>query len=327
MIDEQVKTTDCVALGPTDIQISPLGIGTWAWGDSMFWQYRKGQSDGDLQAAYEAACDAGINFFDTAEIYGRGQSERLLGQFVKAGIRPVIVASKFAPWPWRLRKANLRDALRASLDRLGMDHVDLYQIHWPTPPVMPETWLDAMADAVDAGLVRAVGVSNYSAALMRRAYAALARRGVPLASNQVEYSLLVRAPERNGVLQTCRDLGVTLIAYSPLAMGMLTDKYGPEHPPAGLRGRKYGRGYLAGIQPLLASMRQIGEAHGKTPAQIALNWLIVKGAIPIPGAKNAQQAQDNAGALGWRLTPEETAILDRESAHTGARTSAPPKGV
>jgi aryl-alcohol dehydrogenase-like predicted oxidoreductase len=314
MIEEQTKTTDRVRLGPTDIEVSPLGAGTWAWGDSMFWQYRKGQSDADLQTAYSAAVDAGINFFDTAEMYGRGQSERLLGQFAHADGRPVVIASKYMPWPWRLRKGDLLSALHATLDRLGMDHVDLYQIHWPMPPIMPETWMEAMADAVEAGLVRAVGVSNYSANHMRRAYVALAKRGVPLASNQVEYSLLVRNPERNGVLQACKDMSVTLIAYSPLTMGLLTGKYGPEHPPAGLRGRKYSRGYLARMQPLIAALRQVGEAHGKTPAQVALNWLIVKGAVPIPGAKNARQAQDNAGAMGWRLSSEEIATLDRESA-------------
>ncbi len=169
---------------------------------------------------------------------------------------------------------------------------------------------NAMADAAQAGLVRAVGVSNYGATRMRRAYEALARRGVVLASNQVEYSLLHSKPERNGVLAVCRELGVSLIAYSPLAMGALAGKFGPDWPPPDLRRGRYGRAFWAKAEPLLATLRAIAAARGKTPAQVALNWVICKGAIPIPGAKNARQAGENAGALGWRLTDEEIEALD-----------------
>jgi aryl-alcohol dehydrogenase-like predicted oxidoreductase len=171
--------------------------------------------------------------------------------------------------------------------------------------------MDALADAVEAGLTRAVGVSNYSPDQMRRAHAALAKRGVALASNQVEYSLLHREPERNGLVALCRELGVTLIAYSPLAKGLLTGKYTPDNPPPGARGRMAGRDYLARIQSLIGQLRTIGEAHGgKTPSQVALNWLICKDSLPIPGAKNVRQVQENAGALGWRLTEDEVARLD-----------------
>lgn len=130
----------------------------------------------------------------------------------------------------------------------------------------------------------------------------------------MEYSLLHRKPEQNGVLATCQELGITLIAYSPLAQGLLTGKYSPENPPPGLRGLRYGRRRLRAIAPLLRLLQSIGEAHGgKTPAQVALNWLICKGAVPIPGAKDARQARENAGALGWRLTPEEVERLDQVS--------------
>jgi aryl-alcohol dehydrogenase-like predicted oxidoreductase len=228
-----------------------------------------------------------------------------------------VVATKFAPLPWRLRPANLPRALRASLRRLGLPRVDLYQMHWAGSPVSIERWMDALAGAVDAGLVRAAGVSNYDAGQMRRAHAALARRGVPLASNQVQYSLLYRAPERDGVLQACRELGVTLIAYMPLHMGLLTGKYTPERRPGGLfrrflpQARPQG---LAQIQPLIALMREIGAAHGgKAPGQVALNWVVRKGAVPIAGVRNARQAQDLAGVLGWALTEEEVGELDAAS--------------
>ncbi|MDW8316892.1 MAG: aldo/keto reductase [Anaerolineae bacterium] len=303
-------TSERVSLGPTDIQISPLGIGTWAWGDTLFWQYGKGgYTDADLQAAYQASLAYGINFFDTAEVYGRGRSETLLGQFSREAGWPVVIASKFFPYPWRLRRGDLLNALRGSLQRLGVTRLDLYQVHWPFPPVSIETWMEGMADAVEAGLVRAVGVSNYSVDQMRRAHEALARRGVPLASNQVEYSLLQRKPETSGLLAACRELNVTLIAYSPLAQGLLTGKYTPENPPPGVRGRRYAKA-LGRVQPLVAVLREIGQAYGKTPAQVALNWAIAKGTVPIPGAKNARQAQDNAGALGWQLTADEVARLD-----------------
>lgn len=304
------QLNETVLLGKTDVRVPPLGLGTWQWGDSMFWGYGKGYAEGEIRAAFEASLAAGITFFDTAEVYGRGRSERFLGRFIAGRRDGLVIATKFMPLPWRLGKGQLLAALRKSLERLELRQVDLYQIHWPFPPRPVEFWADALADAVQAGLVRAVGVSNYSADQMRRAHAVLAKRGLPLASNQVEYSLLHRGPERTGVLSACRELGVTLIAYSPLAQGLLTGKYTPENPPPGFRGRRYRGERLARIQPLIGRLREIGAAHGgKSPNQVALNWLICQGAIPIPGAKNARQAQENAGALGWRLTESEMAEL------------------
>lgn len=320
-----------IPLGKTAIQVSPLGIGAWAWGDKLFWAYGRsaaaggGFTDDDIHQAFNASLDAGVNFFDTAEVYGSGRSERLLGGFLPAAGRPVVVATKFMPLPWRLTKGAMLRALRGSLKRLGLEQVDLYQVHWPTPPVSIETWADALADIVQAGLARSVGVSNYNESQMRRAYSVLARRGVPLASNQVEYHLLNRKVELNGLLQACQELGITLIAYSPLAQGALTGKYSAERPLPGVRGRRYNRAYLEKTQPLLQLMREIGRTrsapassgspavNGPTPAQVALNWLICKGTLPIPGAKTARQALDNCGALGWRLTPEEVAALDQAS--------------
>ncbi len=305
---------EMISLGKTDIQVTSLGIGAWAWGDRLFWSYGQGYNDGDIRAAFETSIEAGINFYDTAEVYGSGRSERLLGSFLPSLSSPVVVASKFMPFPWRLSKKTLPNALRASLKRLGLQQVDLYQIHWPFPPVAIETWADALADVVQQGLTRAVGVSNYDEGQMRRAYATLAKRGVPLASNQVPYSLLDRKVELNRLLKTCQDLGVTLIAYSPLAQGVLTGKYTPDRPLPGMRGRRYNRALLERVQPLLRLLRDIGQEHdGKTPSQVALNWCICKGTVPIPGAKNARQAQENVGGVGWRLTDAEVATLDEAS--------------
>ncbi len=300
---------DLVQLGKTNLRVTPVGLGAWQWGDTMMWNYGKGYGEAEIRGAYEAAGAAGINFFDTAELYGRGRSERYLGQFIDRA-HPPVIATKYAPLPWRLSKVKLLDALKASLERLGLQQVDLYQVHFPLPPVSVETWADGLADAVHGKLARAVGVSNYSVDQMRKAHAVLARRGVPLASNQVEYSLIERKPERTGLLQACQELGVTLIAYSPLGKGLLTGKYSVQNPPPGTRGRLYRAARLAAIEPVNALLKQLGEAHGKTPGQVALNWLICKGAAPIPGAKNARQAEQNAGALGWRLTAAEVQQLD-----------------
>jgi len=313
--------TQPIPLGHTDLHLIPLGIGTWAWGDRRTWGYGRTHTEADLQAAFKTSLAAGINWFDTAEIYGGGKSEHLLGRFIKTAQQRVVVATKFMPYPWRLRRGNLLRALRQSLDRLGLAQVDLYQIHWPFPPRSIETWVDELAKVVESGLVRAAGVSNYSAEQTRRAHAVLARDGIVLASNQVEYSLLKRSPERNGVMQTCRELGITLIAYSPMAMGVLSGKYTSQNPPRGmLRSSRFSREYLARIQPLISLLRKIGQAHdGRNPAQVALNWVMCKGAVPIPGAKNARQAHENAGALGWRLSEDEIASLNAASDRVGTK--------
>ncbi len=170
-----------------------------------------------------------------------------------------------------------------------------------------------MADAVEEGLTEAVGVSNYNVDQMRRAAEALDRRGQRLASNQVEYSLIQRNPEFDGVQAACAEMGVRLIAYSP-GQGPADRQVHSRQSTHGMRGRALA-GKLAAVQPLVGLLKDIGQAHGgKTPGQVALNWTICKGALPIPGARNARQAQENAGAVGWRLAEDEIAALDEASA-------------
>jgi aryl-alcohol dehydrogenase-like predicted oxidoreductase len=303
------QPSDRMALGSSDLRVSPLGVGTNSWGVNR-------KADPGLQSTFDAALNRGVNFFDTAEVYGFGGSERTLGLFLQTTSQPLITATKFAPLPWRVRKTSLIAALQASLARLHLTRADLYLIHFPLTPVSVETWMDALADAVEAGLTRAVGVSNYNADQMQRAHAALARRGIALACNQVEYSLLRRKVERNGLLALCKELGVTLVAYRPLCSGLLSGKYTPDSPPSGLRRRMYDHAYLLRIAPLIDRLREIGQRQGKTPSQVALNWVMCQGALPIPGAKNAQQAADNAGALGWRLEADDLAALDRACKET-----------
>jgi aryl-alcohol dehydrogenase-like predicted oxidoreductase len=304
--------SDLVPLGRTGIQVPPLGVGTWQWGDRVWWQYGSRFGDTEVAAAYTSAIGGGAKLFDTAEIYGMGKSERLLGAHSRED-DSVVIATKFFPFPWRLRTGDLVRALRGSLRRLGRP-ADLYQIHWPMPPVPVERWMDGLANAVELGLTRSVGVSNYGRHQTIRAVRALGRYGIPLASNQIAYSLLNRSPERDGTLAVCQEHGVAVIAYSPLAMGMLSGKYTDSNPPPGVRRFRFPPHRLRAITPLVAAVRRIADARGKTTSQVALNWVICKGAIPIPGAKNGQQAAENCGALGWRLTPDEIGELDEVSA-------------
>jgi aryl-alcohol dehydrogenase-like predicted oxidoreductase len=223
-----------------------------------------------------------------------------------------VIASKF-PGGLRFKAEDFPEELEASLGRLGRSTIDLYQHHFPGKVSIPML-MDAMADAVEAGKVQAVGVSNYSAEQMRRAHAALSERRIPLASNQVEYSLLHRRPETNGVLDACRELGVTLIAYTPLAGGMLTGKYTTANRPKGFYRRvlpRYRRGSLEAIAPVVRLLTEIGDRYSKTPSQVALRWLIENPTVlPIPGAKNGKQAAANAGALTFSLTADEVKALD-----------------
>lgn len=290
-----------------------MGLGAWQWGDRIIWQYGHGYGLEEVRQAFQTSIREGIYFIDTAEFYGNGLSERLLGRFLKETDQPVLIATKFFPLPWRFRKAALPRALKGSLARMGVENVDLYQIHWPSPLMSTETMMEGMAECVESGMARTAGVSNFGPTRMLAAYSALARHNVPLASNQVHYSLLNREVERNGTLARCKELGIRLIAYSPLEKGLLTGKYSADNPPPGSRSRMYSN--LVGRLPrLLKLMTQIGQDRGgKSNAQVALNWAICKGALPIPGAKNAEQAQENAGSLGWRLTEAEVANLDEIS--------------
>ena len=304
-------TVDTLQLGHSGIEIAPLGVGAMSWANRSVMSYGGADSPQEEALALEECLAAGVTLVDTAEAYGRGRSERRVGELARAH-REVIVATKYAPYPFR-RASSLPAALDRSLQRLG--RIDLYQLHWPPRFVPIPSLLRLFAVARADGRIGAVGVSNFDAAQLRAAHADLARADVPLASNQVQYSLLHRAPERDGVLETCRELGVTLIAYSPLAMGALTGKYGPGRRPRGIRRvlPQFRARRMSALEGVLRVLTEIAERHQARPASVALRWLIEQGAVPIPGAKNGRQAATNAGAL--RLTLER-AEIDALSAAT-----------
>ncbi|HML00063.1 MAG TPA: aldo/keto reductase [Acidimicrobiales bacterium] len=304
-------------LAGSDVSIPAMGVGTWAWGDRSTWGmggYDTGLTRASIEEAWQASIDAGVTFFDTAEVYGRGESERIIGSLLAADPQragQVTIATKFMPFPWKLDVgAALLRALRASLERLGRPHVELYQIHGPISFRSHAAVADALAEAHRQGLTKAVGVSNYSAAETRAMAGELEKRGLALATNQVEFSLLRRDPESGGLLAACAELGVRVLAYSPLGQGRLTGKYSAANPPPGKR--TFADHPMAQVDTLVAELRRIGEQHGgKTPNQVALNWIMAKSAVPIPGAKNRAQAEQNAGARGWSLGQDELARLDQ----------------
>lgn len=304
-----------VTLAGCPTAIAPLGVGTWAWGDRSTWGmggYDTALTEAAIAEAWEASIDAGVVLVDTAEVYGKGESERIIGRLLAqdpSRRASLVLATKFLPSPQKLAvKGAMRAALEASIERLGVERVDLYQIHGPISLRSKAALAEALAELKEAGLTDAVGVSNYSIGEMTRIHGELAKRGVPLASNQVEYSLLRRVPETGGLLSACQSLGVTLLAYSPIGQGRLTGKYSAANPPPGKR--SFSAHPMSEVDEVVAVLRRLGAARDRTPSQVALRWLIDKGTVPIPGAKNASQAKENAGALGWSLSNDELAALD-----------------
>jgi aryl-alcohol dehydrogenase-like predicted oxidoreductase len=292
-------------LGTSGLTVSPLGVGTnrWALGTNTAGAFQ----------AFQASVDAGVNFFDTAEVYSGGNSERLLGTCIQQDRRPVLLASKFAPLPTRLSRRQFLQALDASLGRLGVQTIDLYYVHWPFSLLRIETLMDWMAQVVEAGKIRAVGVSNFSASQMRRAAERLAQHQIPLAANEVHYSLAHRQPEVNGVLEACRDLQVALVAYRPLEGGQLTSS-APRYASAGPSSATGRNG--AAPSKLQEALQAIARQHDKSVNQVVLNWLLRRDThvIPIPGTTSARHALENADTLTWILSDEEYSAVDEASA-------------
>lgn len=276
------------------------------------------KNDEELRKVFDYAIQnskSPTTLLDTAEIYGLGRSENLIGEFSKVYPENKIqVATKFAALPWRTKATDVVNACEKSLARLGRP-IDLYQIHFPGGWSNAEYW-DGLAMAYEKGLVKAVGVSNYGVDAVTACHAALAKRGIPLATNQIQLSLLYRWPLENGLMQACNDLDIKVLSYSPLALGMLAGKYTPEAKPSGPRKGLYEKLITTpDYGNLLATMKDVAAGHsGATQAQVALNWARYKGSIPIPGARTLSQVQSNYGALDWDLTKEEEKVLDLAAA-------------
>ncbi|GAB1541929.1 aldo/keto reductase [Scytonema sp. NUACC21] len=281
--------------------------------------------DDQLQAVFNLCVSHGVTLFDTGDSYGtgklNGRSEQLLGRFSKDYVgsnqEDICIATKLAAYPWRLTRQSMVSACKSSANRLERN-VDLVQMHWSTANYAP--WqevalLDGLADLYEQGLVKGIGLSNYGPKRLKRVHQKFTERGVPISSLQVQYSLLSTYPVTQlGLKEVCDELGIKLIAYSPLGLGLLTGKYSEQGPfPKGIRGLLF-RQLLPGIRPLVGCLRSIAQARNKTISQVALNWCISKGTLPIPGAKSVEQARENIGALGWQLDAGEVAELDNAAA-------------
>ena len=327
--------TDRVRLGTSELVVSATGVGAWAWGDrSGYWTDDwKGQRVENLEA-YKTLLRSGVDFIDTAEVYGFGKSEELLAEFAKdvgAGVETApALATKFAPIPFRWSAEDVPKALEASLKRLGVSKVALYMQHWPAfgfgADGCNERFLEGLCLCYERGLCDAVGVSNFNADRVKAAARKFEQRGVPFASNQIQYSLVYRAPELDtGVIEACREHGVTPVAYSPMAQGLLTGKYSAAAARGvkGPRGGIFTESRLSDVEGLIQTLREVGDVHGKTPAQVAVNWCMAKGAVPIPGAKNASQAASVAGCLGWRVSEAEMQALEKAAAMSPKSPGAP----
>lgn len=339
-----------VQAGP--ITISELGFGTWSWGNRLLWNYDPSQ-DEEIYDAYKLVRDAGVTVFDTADSYGtldlNGRAEVLLGQFERryqteeGGSSPsspatkswwdltgsVVgsndgktnqspanaqqVATKFAPYPWRITSGSFVRAAKDSLKRLEQDKLSIAQLHWSTANYQPfqegALW-EGLGDIYDAGLCDAVGVSNYGPNQLRKIAARMSERQVPLATAQIQYSLMTykTCKEMNAA---CDEVGCTLISYSPLCLGLLTGKYDIDNlPRQGNPRRQLFRELLPGCQDLLGTLNAVANDYGKTQAQVAINWAACKNTVPIPGCHTVSQAEGILGSVGWQLKPDAVEELD-----------------
>lgn len=289
-------------------------------GQGVFGMMFPDLSQEQKNAIVKAALDGGINWFDTAEVYGRGRSERGLANALKAAAKQddeVVVATKW--FPIFRTASNIPRTIHDRVHYLDGYTIDLYMVHQPWGFSSQENEMEAMADLVEEGLIRSIGVSNFNVEQMQRAHAALEKRGLPLAVNQVQYSLLNRKIETSGVMEAAKELGVTIIAYSPLAKGMLSGKYHKqpqliEDAPF-IRKRMLQRN-LERARHLVKALEETADRYDATPAQVALNWLINfhgETVVAIPGATKVEQAEQNAGAMKFKLSDEELARLDELS--------------
>lgn len=312
-------------LGRSELRVTPIGLGCWQFSrrnnvSGMFWPSLPQE---ETRAIVRASLDGGINWFDTAEVYGWGASEASLADGLQAaGVKPgeVIVATKW--WPSLRTSSSIVETIDERLGHLGGFGVDLHQVHHPVSLSGVRAQMAAMATLVQQGKIRAVGVSNFSARKMRAAHAALQEHGLSLTANQVKYSLLDRRIERNGTLEAAAELGVTIIAYSPLSQGLLTGVF---HDDPGLVRRRQGfRKFLPGFRrkkilesrPLIDALREIGARYNASAAQVALSWLVHfhgDGVVAIPGATKVRHAVEAAGAMGFVLEADELQRIDELS--------------
>ena len=288
-------------LGKSGLEVSSIGLGT---------AFRSGLTE-ESPKAIRRALDFGITLIDTAEVYKNGRSEEVMGKVISDRRDDVVVKTKVARD--HLRYEDVLKAAEGSLRRLGVDVIDLYLVHHPNPQVPLKETMRAMEQLVDKGVVRHIGVSNFDAPLINEAQEALSKHEI--VANEVKYNLVERDIETE-VLPYCRNENITIIAYSPLARGLLTGRFdeGTEIPDGHWRTRDplFQGGSLEKGLEHVSKLEEIGGAHGKTPGQVAMNWLAIKPVvIPIFGVSNVRQVEENCGSVGWRISEDELEMIER----------------
>jgi aryl-alcohol dehydrogenase-like predicted oxidoreductase len=296
-------------LGRSGIKVSAIGLGTWQWG-SREWGWDRQYGKNEVLDAFQKALELGVNFIDTAEIYGGGQSEEIVGEAIRGHRDDVVIATKV--WPLNFTYGRVLKAAERSRRRLGVDVIDLYQLHWPNPIMPIKNTMKAMKKLVQDGKVRNVGVSNFNLNRLKAAQEAI----VPLsiASNQVKYNLLDRRIEED-LLSYAKSEEFSIIAYSPLAQGLLTGKYTDKTRPSSSVQKmnyRFSHENLARLAEIIQILSEIGLAHGKTPSQVALNWVIRKeNVVAIPGVKKPENVVNDVGAVDWKITEAEAERLGK----------------
>ncbi len=305
-------------LGKTDIEITPIGLGAmeFSGGKGPIKYLLAAVPHATQDEVIKVALESGMNWIDTAEMYGSGESERAVARGLKAaGKNPgdIVIATKW--FPMLARAKSMRKAAEKSTKRLDPYSIDLYLVHRPTSVSSITTQMNEMADLVDSGMIRAVGVSNFSVSRLVKAYESLAERDIPLATNQVHFSLMNRKIETNGVLEIAKELGVTITAYTPLEQGALTGHIhrNPELLDEMPRFRRsILRRNLKKTKSLVDTLESIANEHEATAAQIALSWTTTfhgNTVVAIPGATKTYQAEQNAKAMRIKLTSEQMETL------------------
>jgi aryl-alcohol dehydrogenase-like predicted oxidoreductase len=311
-------------LGKSNLKITPIGLGCWQFSKqgNLAGKFWPSLEDELIREVVRTSLEGGINWFDTAEVYGQGASEKILSKSLSAlGKKPgdVIIATKW--WPIFRTAANIKKTIDERLAALNPFPIDLYQVHQPWGFSSEVAEMKAMAGLVQSQKIKLVGVSNFSAKQMRSAWETLQKSGINLVSNQVQYSLLQRKIETNGVLETAKELGITIIAYSPLAQGMVTGKF-HDNPDLlkNIGFRKYASQFkpkgMEKSRPVAELAKKLAVKYQVTPSQVALNWLINfsgETVVAIPGATKAIHATENTGAMRFNLSLEDMHLLDEVS--------------
>jgi aryl-alcohol dehydrogenase-like predicted oxidoreductase len=302
--------SDMVKLGSSDLMVSPIGIGTWQAGMK---DWGTNYTKNDIIAAIEKSVENGVNFIDTAELYGDGISESIVGEALKKLDEPVIIATKVKGE--NLKYDKVLKAADLSLKRLGIKTIDLYQIHYPNFFVNLKETLKAMELLVKQGKIRYIGVSNFPVKWLKKAENALSSEKI--VSNQIRFNIIQNIAEKE-IIPYCKKKNISVIAWSPIAKGILTDKY-YEKTFEVYKSRKSDKlltdRNLSELEPLFRLLSEIGSRYKRTISQVSLNWIISKGNIAIPGAKNEKQAILNAGAMDWRLEEVDIKKIDSLSAN------------